>query len=399
VRLKASLIGIFFFLGGALTTALIGADETSDNPGIHRPVSSQEIEQLKRQIYEDTQSNVELIGDYHAETGDLNNRLDFWRYGAQANFKWKPNAQLYFSGVHTPYMTRDNVLNDWGTNFTVGIKGKLSEQLNSQLEVGGTRFSTDTTTINAQGSISFRPSEKSNVYVTASRSNVEESLLSIVGIRPQSGPFAGTLVGRVMDNRVIFGGYSKLPSKFELFGEGGLGTREGSRVESNFFKQVSGGLGYNVISTAQDEPLSLLRASYSVNYFGFDKNLFGFGGASLLSRRGAPIPLSDLGSDGISPSPFFSEPGVGGYFSPPRFISNVFRIDLQGRPDRNVEYRLGGFLGSQNYTGSSIRLASGVSGSLILRLSDRFSVPVTYLVDNFGPFTQQTLFARLVVRF
>ena len=94
MELKASLIG--FFLAAVLTTPLIGEDQSSDNPGIHRPVSSQEIDQLKRQIYEDTQSNVELIVDYHTETGDLNNRLDFWRYGARANFKWRPNAQLYF---------------------------------------------------------------------------------------------------------------------------------------------------------------------------------------------------------------------------------------------------------------------------------------------------------------
>ena len=397
MELKASLIG--FFLAAVLTTPLIGEDQSSDNPGIHRPVSSQEIDQLKRQIYEDTQSNVELIVDYHTETGDLNNRLDFWRYGARANFKWRPNAQLYFSGVHTPYTTRDNVLNEWGTNFTVGLQGKLSEHVSSQLEVGGTRFSTDTTTVNALGSIDFKPSEKSNFHITASRSNVEESLLSVAGIRPQNGPFAGTLVGRVMDNRVVFGGYSKLPARFDLFGEGGLGIREGSHIESNFFQQASGGLGYNLIATSQDEPLSLFRASYSVNYFGFNKNLFGFGGASLLSEGGMPIPLSDLGSDGISPSSSFVEPGVGGYFSPRRFLSNIFRVDLQGRPNRNVEYRLAGFVGSQDYTGSSIRRASGLSGSLIFRLSDRFSVPVTYLVDNFGPFTQQTLFARLVVRF
>lgn len=397
MRTTKVLTATLSLLLGSLSTGL-GSDQ-SDNPGIHRPVSAQEIEQLKHQIADETQSNVELIFDYHTESGDLNNRLDFWRYGARLNLKWRPDALIYFSAIQTPYMTRDNVLDEWGTNFTVGFKGKLSEQVDTRLEAGGTRFSTDTTTVNALGSVRFLTSERSNFYITASRSNVEESLLSVAGLRPTTGPFAGQLVGVVMDNRVVFGGSHQLPYRLDVFAEGGVGTREGRNVDSNFFKQAGGGLGYNIIATSQDQSLSLLRASYSLNYFGFAEDRLGFGGASLLTRRGQPIPLALLGNDGISPSPSASQPGIGGYFSPEWFISNVFRIDLQGRPDRNLEYRLSGFVGSQDYTGTSTRQASGFSGTLVVRLNDRLSVPLTYLRDNFGPFTQQSLFARLVVKF
>ena len=212
-----------------------------------------------------------------------------------------------------------------------------------------------------------------------------------------AGPFAGQLVGRVMDNRFGAGGRLRLPARLELFVEGGAGTREGSNVDSNFFKRAGGGIGFNIVAGMEEEPVSLLRASYALDYFGFDENRLGFGGASLLTQTGNRI--SRLGADGISPAPTDAQPGVGGYFSPQRFISNVVRVEMQGRPGPALEYRLSAFIGSQSFTGSDSRQAAGFSGSLILRLTARFAVPVTYWVDNFGPFSQQTLSARLVVRF
>lgn len=399
MRTIANAGTLVLFLFASLTAFGEPTDKGDSQSGIHRPVTSQEIEQLKRQISDDTQSNVELLADYHTESGDLNNRLDFWRFGVRANYRKSSGSLFYFSGTHTPYMTRDSVLDAWGTNFTVGVKGKLSEQVSTQIEAGGTRFSSNTNTINAMGSLNIKPTEQSNLYITGSRSNIEESMLSAVGLRPSSGPFAGELVGRVMDNRVVFGGQSRLIGNLDMFGEAGVGNREGSNVDSNFFRLVSGGIGYNLVATAQEEALSLFRVSYSVNYYGFDEDRLGFGGASLLTSAGRPISPALLGSDGISPFPGAAAPGIGGYFSPERYISNLIRIDLQGRPDRNVSYRLSGFAGSQNYTGSSTRQASGFSANVTFRLNDRFSLPVAYLIDNFGPFRQQSAFVRLVVKF
>jgi len=395
MRFRVKFALLFLAFG---SPALPGeSKQTNVKTGANRPVTSQEIEQLKRQIYEETSSSVEAIFDYHAETGDLNNRLDFLRYGARLNWKLAPATVVYFTGTRTSYMTLDDVLNEWGTSFTAGVRGRPSDRFAFRLEGGATRFSTDTSTIHARGSFDFKPSGTSDLYLTASRSNVEESLLSAAGIRPVAGPFAGELVGRVMDNRVGAGGRLRLPARLDFFVEGGAGTREGSNVDSNFFKRAGGGVGFNIVAGMEEEPVSLLRASYALDYFGFDENRLGFGGASLLTRRGNRI--SQLGADGISPAPTDTQPGVGGYFSPQRFISNVVRVEMQGRPGPALEYRLSAFIGSQSFTGSDPRQAAGFSGSLILRLTARFTVPVTYWIDNFGPFSQQTLSARLVVRF
>jgi hypothetical protein len=201
-----------------------------------------------------------------------------------------------------------------------------------------------------------------------------------------------------MENRVVFGGSSRLPSDFDVFGEGGVGTRSGSNVPSNFFQTLGAGVGYTVLSGNGGDPLSLVHIGYELHYFGFADNRFGFGGASLLSRNGTPIPSTRLGSDLISPNPG-AGPAVGGYFSPQNFVSNIFRGEVRGGSTASLSYALSGFIGTQDYTGSSLSRTEGVSGSVTLALSERLSLPISYVLDNYGPFTQQTLFGRFVIRF
>jgi len=366
---------------------------------VQQPVTQQEIDRLKRLIDEDTRSSVEGIMDYHSKTGDLNNRLDFLRYGGRLNFKSGSSTALQLTGTRTDYLPISDVFIAQGTNLTLGVQTKASESITARFEGGITRFSTDTTSINALASFMYNASDQTHVYATASRNNVEDSLLSTAGVRPVLGPFAGQLVGRVMENRFVAGGSTRVPGGVDVFGQGGFGNRAGSNVPSNFFKTFGGGAGYNVIARSDEEPLSLLRAAYELNYFGFDDNRFGFGGASLLNRGGLPIAPTRIGSDAISPDPAVAGAGVGGYFSPQNFVSNLVRLEAKGGPSDGLNYRVSGFIGTQNYTGSPGLAAEGISATVNLKITDSISMPVTYFIDNFGPFTQQTLFARLAVKF
>lgn len=383
---------------GALLLPLDGRAQTSREPSIFQPVTPEEVERLKRQITEAARSNVEVIGDYHAESGDLNNQLDYWRSGAKLNYKWKPGTLFYLSGTGTRYMTTDSHFAEWGANLTLGASSALSDAVRLQLEVGGTYFTTETASINGLASVRFAPSDIWSLYVTASRSNVEESLLSATGLRPKTGPFAGDLVGQVMENKGVVGGTVKLPYKFDAFLEGGLGTREGNHVGSNFFKQVQGGLGYDVLSGVDDKPLSFVRVSYLLNYFGFDDDRLGYGGASLLTADGKRVHPDLLGSDGISPNPGPGHPGVGGYFSPQYYVSNTARVDLAGRPMPALGYRFSAFAGVQSYTGASAQGVGGVSVTVDYVLTDRISIPATFRWDNLGPFSQETLSVKLVIK-
>ncbi|HXL46767.1 MAG TPA: hypothetical protein VN977_09210, partial [Candidatus Binatia bacterium] len=175
-----------------------GLAQTSREPSIFQPVTPEELERLKRQISEDARSNVEVSSDYHAESGDLNNQLDYWRSGAKLNYKLKPGTVLYVSTTGTRYMTTDSHYAEWGANLTLGASTALSDAVRVQLELGATYFTTDTVSVNGLASVKFAPSDTWSLYLTGSRSNVEESLLSATGLRPKTGPFAGDLVGQVM---------------------------------------------------------------------------------------------------------------------------------------------------------------------------------------------------------
>src|SRR5262249_55044189 len=144
-RFLAVIVAVMFAFSGR------AAAQAQDNSGVQRPVRQQEIDRLKRQIDEDTRSDVDAIIDYHTETGDLNNRLDSFRYGGRLNLKLGSSSALQLTGTRTNYMPILSVFNEQGTNFTAGIQSKLSEYIDTHLEAGATRFSTDTTSINALG--------------------------------------------------------------------------------------------------------------------------------------------------------------------------------------------------------------------------------------------------------
>ncbi len=202
-----------------------------------------------------------------------------------------------------------------------------------------------------------------------------------------------------MENRLTLAGSHRLPAQFDVFGEAGLGNREGDNVGSNLFRRGGGGVGFNPVARAEDQPLSLFRLSTSAYYFGFDQDRFGFGGASLLDRRGLRVPPNVLGSDGLPTAPSDGVAGVGGYFSPSRFVSGVGRIEARGRPSPSVEYRIALFVGTQTYTGSTNRTVEGFSGDLTIYWGKRISLPLSATWDNVGPFHQLSLSARLSGRF
>src|SRR5262245_54039201 len=174
--------------------AVQSAAQSQENTGVQRPVQQREIDRLKRQIEQDMRSSVEAVFDYHTESGNLNQKLDFFRYGGRLNLKMGSSASFQLTGTRTNYVPINAAFKEQGTNMTAGIHAKLAESTEAHVEVGATRFTTDTSSINGSGSIAYSHSDNTHFYVEASRSNVEESMLSAVGIRPVVGPFAGRLV-------------------------------------------------------------------------------------------------------------------------------------------------------------------------------------------------------------
>src|SRR5215468_2059542 len=99
------------------------------------PVTQQEIDRLKRQLDQDERSSLEAIVDYRTATGDLNNRVDFMRYGGRMSLKAGSSTAFLLTGMVTHYLPISDVFNEHGTNLTVGLQTKLSESTEGHFEV------------------------------------------------------------------------------------------------------------------------------------------------------------------------------------------------------------------------------------------------------------------------
>ena len=390
--------------GARLALVLVGAASLARAQGTPAPpkepspgtVAPDEIERLRREIESETRSNLELLVDGHTETGGLNDSLRYLRFGARLNLGRGSGSRLRLTAIHAPYRTEGSVVEESATSLSIGALGRHSEAIGYEWEVGAVRFSTERWDGTGLLRLTVRASDSARYSIGLSRTLVEESMLSAVGLDPVLGPFAGERVGAVTDNRLAASGSWQLPLRFDVVGEGALGAYVGRNTGSNFFKRLGGGPFWNAVARPPDESLSLLRFGAWFEYFGFEEDRLGYGGASLVDARGEPVPLDALGSDGISPEPDPPHAGVGGYFSPERFTSLVGRVELRGRASPELEYTVTAFLGRQSYTGVEPRGTGGVAASLKLHLGDRVSLPLSYVWDDYGPFKQQTLRARVV---
>jgi hypothetical protein len=386
---------------GVIAAPVARAQQQPATPGSQepRPVTPEEIAQLRREIEHETRSSLELLFDGHGEDGDVNNELSFLRYGVRLNVRRGAGTTFHLSVRQTPYRMQDDVIHESGLSFALGGRSKRSERVEYQWELGATRFSNDAWSVTGLASFTVQASDKVRYTLGASRSNVEESMLSAAGLLPVEGPFGGDRVGTVTDNRAILGLSWRLPAQFDLVGEGALGARMGRNVGTNAFARAGGGPGWNAVARSPESPVSLLRLGAWLEYFAFADDRLGYGGVSLIDSQGQSVPLEALGSDGISPEPSSTNPGVGGYFSPSHFFGALVRLEMRGRPSTSVEYSLSGSLGTQSFTGTDRSRAAGIAASLTLNRGGRISLPLAFHWDDYGPFTQYLFQARLVFLF
>src|SRR5262245_28324032 len=116
----------FFIIVAVLVLELIPHSVALAQAGAtaQTPVTQQEIDRLKRQLDQDERSSLEAIVDYRTATGDLNNRLDFMRYGGRLSLKTAPSTAFLLTGIVTHYMPMSDAFNEHGTSLTVGLQTK-----------------------------------------------------------------------------------------------------------------------------------------------------------------------------------------------------------------------------------------------------------------------------------
>ena len=143
----------------------------------------------------------------------------------------------------------------------------------------------------------FRPSGEWTLRVGARRGMLDSSRLSLGG-----EVIDGTLYGPVFANE-LFGAVAFAPGAWDFWARLAVAGVEGAAVRDNDRNSVFAGFG----RTWRTGRMTL-RPGYSLTYLGHDLDLGGF-------------PPADLGGNGVD------APGVGGYFSPFRFLNQMIRLD------------------------------------------------------------------------
>ncbi len=339
---------------------------------------------------------------FHTESfpaigGGPNYKLKYNRYGIEVsdyieigdmektNLKWKAKFDM------TPYKSGSGTSSAraTATRYGFGIEGRPFKHVAVDGEIGYKSFSSGQGLIEAKGLLDLYLTDWLALNFGYHRRNVEETFLSTVGLTPITGPFAGKLVGQVVDNKYNLIGYKlKLPYNFYNYGDLSIGFRDGKNMSASFYKEAVAGIGNVLYSRPKGRLVDLVMGEYTMYYTGFDENHLGFGGASLNS--------SPIGSDGISP---FVSPYVGGYYSPKNLLSHKMGLHLRGSIDQlRARYYVGGFLGLQSSTNQGTDFINGVSARLTINEEGPVGVELIYLLEDYHVIRKHDFIVSLLMR-
>ncbi len=321
------------------------------------------------------------FSSYGVEFSDYPQYLGLEKTNLKFKSRW--NITPYYSGSGT---SSRNALANY---YSVGFEGRPYRNLATDNEFGLKFFNTGDGLIEAKSLWDIHVNDTVKLHFGYERFNIEETLLSTAGIKPATGPFAGMLVGQAVNNKFKLFGYTlRFPYDWFSYGSYSLGNISGINIADNSYSEGVIGLGKVLYTRPEGRLLDLIMPEYTFYYTGYDKNLLGFGGASLNSNP--------VGSSGISP---FTSPLVGGYFSPEYLISNQIALHLRGTIKKlNTKYYLIGFTGLQNVANNSMDITWGARIKLTYNEEGPFGLAISYGIQDYDVIMKHYIMAQVLTR-
>lgn len=333
----------------------------------------------------------------------------YQKAGANAYYYIKPNLRVVATGTNTLYSNLNNLVSTTGTLGSIGLEGKPTNHVSFRSAIGYMAFNDNGQNNLILGNLIFKTSPNDVMTFTTGyiRSLDEiDSYMSAAGVVPSVGPFANQLVGRIVDNKYVFGVAFKLPKRFYAYAGMNVGNKYGSNSPSNFYREIPMGLGKVVYSAPEKNHINQVLLGYDFYYTGYNYDRSGFGGANLA--------FSPVGSDGGAIDPSSGFPATGGYFSPTFFIANKFPITFKGSfKNSKLKYIISAFIGTQTIEGqiglvgptaggpSNITTTPYYGYAVGLRYNEKGRVVwgIDYTFNNYMTVAQHLLRTFLLVRF
>lgn len=327
----------------------------------------------------------------YQQSGDENNKLQYNKYNIELSkytaHNLKPKAD--FSIV--PYRTSNKAAKRNAYKYSIGMEGRPVPKYAFDSEVGIIHFNDAGNMLTGKFLNEYYFNDKFKVNLGFQRENLERSMLSSAGVIPETGPFAGDLVGQIADNRVKAGYVYKMPKYFFNYGSYDLGFAKGDHVPTNIYHEGVLGLGKVIYTRPKGHLLDLAMTEVTGYYGHYKDNRLGFGGASLTA--------DPIGSDGMSPYASGRNPGLGGYFSPKYVFSEKVALHLRGSLNiLRLSYNLYNYAGMQNIAYNNSDFIWGSRAVLAYNEEGAYGLRLLYGYEDYNQAKRHNFAVNLIIR-
>lgn len=184
------------------------------------------------------------------------------------------------------------------TSIGAGVDTPLGNHVRLSIEAAGHEFDRGRREITGRAQVRFAPNDRFDVRVGAARDQLSSSRLSLGGEE-----IGGIHYGPSFADEAFVGVTVQPGRAWDLWAQGTRGRIRGVNIDRNDRQEAFAGVGrtFRLGDTT-------IRPGYAMTWMSYDLDLSGF-------------PSTDLGGNGVT------TPGVGGYFSPFRFLNQMVRLD------------------------------------------------------------------------
>jgi thioredoxin-like negative regulator of GroEL len=290
----------------------------------------------------------------------------------------------------------------WANQYGLGATYKPTDRLTLDSDVSITNFTqSHSSNLTFQTQMQYDFTDAISAKLGVRRVPQYNSLLTLTGLRPGQGAFAGSLLGQARENG-IYGELNTHPFNPNWDWNAGYEWAfiDGSHVPSNHKNQAFTSFGH----TWHFGETQQLRLGYEGLYFGYAKNATN--GYFDTTSQGITVPVVSMNPAVLANSKY----AFGGYYSPSFFLLNSGRADWRGSLFKHfLEYKLGGSLGLQTATlghhinegnnGRTTGLAGSFDSNIILNFTDWLAAygDVDYL-NATGQFNRWRFGGGLIMR-